>query len=189
MAVGAYPGSFDPPTVAHLAIAEAAVRECHLDRVDLVLSEQALGKEDTAHARLADRVTVLRSMAATRPWLGVAVTGAKLLVDVAAGYDIVVMGADKWAQVVDPAWYGDSEARRDEALRRLPTAAVAARPGWPVPPGVVPLRLDRAHQPVSSTGVRSGTHDWLTVEAAAFAAETGAWVDPPRYRRWLSAWT
>ena len=187
MPVGAYPGSFDPPTVAHLAIAEAAVRECHLDRVDLVLSEQALGKEDAAHARLADRVTVLRSMAAARPWLGVAVTAATLLVDVAAGYDVVVMGADKWAQVVDPAWYGGSEARRDEALRRLPTAAVAARPGWPVPDGVVPLRLEGSHGAVSATGVRSGTHDWLTAEAAEFAAETGAWVDPPRYRRWLGA--
>ena len=43
---GVYPGSFDPLTVAHLAIAEAAQRAAHLDRIDLTLSRVALGKED-----------------------------------------------------------------------------------------------------------------------------------------------
>lgn len=187
MAVGVYPGSFDPPTVAHLAIAEAAVRRCGLERVDLVLSEEALGKEHAAHARLTDRVEVLRSMAAARPWLGVAVTAARLLVDIADGYDVVVMGADKWAQVCDSAWYGGSEAARDDAVRRLPTVAVAPRPGWAVPPGVVALELDPAHGDISSTAVRAGTHDWLTSEAATFAADTGAWIEPQRYERWLQA--
>lgn len=189
MAVGAYPGSFDPPTMAHLAIAESAVHACSLTRVDLILSEEALGKEHAAHARLADRIEVLRAMAATRPWLGVAVTGAKLLVDIADGYDVIVMGADKWAQVVDPAWYGGSDQHRDAALGRLPLLAVAPRPGWPVPPGVIALRIDDVHREVSSTAVREGSHDWLTDEAAAFAAETGAWVEPERYERWLTTWT
>ena len=49
-------------------------------------------------------------------------------------------------------------------------------------------QIDPAHGDVSSTAVRSGTHDWLTAEAAAFAAETGAWVEPDRYDRWLRAW-
>jgi len=188
MAVGAYPGSFDPPTIAHLAVADAARRRCGLDRIDLVLSEEALGKEHGAHARLVDRLDVLRAMAATRPWLGIEVTTAGLLVDIARGYDVIVMGADKWAQVCDPAWYSGSEAARDDAVRRLPKVAVAPRPGWTVPAGVVALDVDPAHGDVSSTAVRSGTHDWLTTEAAAFAAETGAWVEPERYDRWLWAW-
>ncbi len=41
---GAYPGSFNPPTVAHLAIADAARRRLGLDRVDLIISRDALGK-------------------------------------------------------------------------------------------------------------------------------------------------
>ena len=31
----AYPGSFDPPTVAHLAVAESAFEQLGVDRVDL----------------------------------------------------------------------------------------------------------------------------------------------------------
>jgi hypothetical protein len=182
MAIGAYPGSFDPPTVAHLAIADAARRRCGLERVDLVLSEVTLGKEGAHHAGLADRVAVLEAVAASRPWLGVVVTRARLLVDIAAGYDVVVMGADKWAQVVDPAWYG-SMAARDEALARLPRVAVAPRPGWPVPAGVVALDIDDAHGAVSSTAARAGDHHHMVPEAAALARATGAWVDPDRYAR------
>jgi len=37
MAVGCYPGSFNPPTIAHLAVADAARRQAGLDSVDLVL--------------------------------------------------------------------------------------------------------------------------------------------------------
>lgn len=182
MAVGAYPGSFDPPTVAHLAIAEAAVRACSLERVDLVLSASALGKEGRHHVEVDDRARVLEAVAATRPWLGVVVTRSRLLVDIAAGYDVLVMGADKWAQVVDPAWYGTAEAR-DDALARLPTVAVAPRPGWPVPAGVVALTLDEGHAQVSSTAVRAGDRHLMVAEAAALAEATGAWVDPARYAR------
>ena len=39
----AYPGSFDPLTIAHLAIAETAWSTHSLDRVDLVISQVALG--------------------------------------------------------------------------------------------------------------------------------------------------
>jgi nicotinic acid mononucleotide adenylyltransferase len=59
---GAYPGTFDPPTLAHLAIAEAAVRQCRLDRVDLVLSLDPLGKPG-ARATLEHRLRVLDEMA------------------------------------------------------------------------------------------------------------------------------
>lgn len=179
----AYPGSFDPPTVAHLAVAEAARRRFDLERVDLVLSEVALGKEAGHAVHLDDRVAVLRRAAAGRPWLGAAVSPHRLLVDVAAGYDVVVVGADKWAQVTDPRWYTSARAR-DEALARLPTVAVAPRDGFEVPRGLVVLDVDPAHGAVSSTSVRAGAHDWMLAEAAAFATETGAWLDASRYERW-----
>ena len=103
--IGCYPGSFEPPTVAHLAVAEAAVEAAELDRLDLVVSRVALGKEHLGAPSLAERVAVLEAVAATRPWLGVAVTDARLIIDIARPYDAVVMGADKWRQVNDPAWY------------------------------------------------------------------------------------
>ena len=74
-------------------------------------------------------VAVLEAVASSRPWLGVAVTEARLIADIAARYDVVVLGADKWAQVLDPAWYGGSTEARDEALARLPRVLVAPRAG------------------------------------------------------------
>jgi len=185
--VGCYPGSFNPPTIAHLAVAEAAHSQCGLTRLDLVVSRVALGKAAPAGPRFEDRIAVLDTIAGSRPWLGVRVTDAQLLVDVAAGYDVVVLGADKWAQVVDPAWYDGSIAARDAALARLPEVVVAPRPPWPVPPGRDLLLLEDMHHPVSATGARTVEPAWMAPEAAAFDAQTGAWTDPARYRRGVEA--
>src|SRR3954449_7981450 len=110
---GVYPGSFNPPTIAHLAIAEAARHQCELDRVDLVVSRVALAKEHVEHPPFADRIAILERVAATRPWLGVVVTEAQLLADIATGYDVLVLGADKWAQIHDVAFYSGSAGERD----------------------------------------------------------------------------
>jgi len=179
---GAFPGSFNPLTVGHLAVAEAAREQCRLDRVDVIVSRVALAKEDVERPRLEDRLAVLRAAATSRPWLGVVVTDHQLIADVAAGYDVVIMGADKWAQVVDPAFYRGSEAARDAAVARLPTVAVAARPPFDVPAEVV--ILDVSHE-ASSTAVRDGRTDWMAPEAAEFDERTGAWSDPERYDAWL----
>jgi len=188
VALGVYPGSFNPPTVAHLAIAEAAWRHCGLERVDLAVSRTALGKEEVECPLLEHRLEVLEAVAATRPWLGVQVVDAQLVVDVAVGYDVVVMGADKWAQVFDPGWYGGSEAARDLAVARLPTVAVVARPGVVLPEaealGGVLLIVDDQHADVSSSAARGGRTEWMLPEAADFDARTGAWSDADRYARW-----
>jgi nicotinate-nucleotide adenylyltransferase len=158
--VGVLPGSFDPPTVAHLAIAEAARDQCRLDRLDLVVSRVPLGKDHAAQTSVAERVAELEQLAAGRPWLGVAVTDARLLADVAAGYDVLVVGADKWAQLHDPSWYDGSAEARDAALARLPRVVVAPRAGFPPPDGVEVLALDPEHHHVSATAVREGRNDW-----------------------------
>jgi hypothetical protein len=183
-----YPGSFNPPTVAHLAIAEAAWRQFGLERVDLVVSRVALGKEAVERPTFADRLHVLEETVASRPWLGLRVVDAQLLVDVAEGYDVVVMGADKWAQVFDPAWYGGSEVARDKAVARLPMVGVAPRPPFPLPAaadlrGEV-LEIPGDHGAVSSSAVRAGSRQWMAPEAADFDVRTGAWTDVARYERW-----
>jgi nicotinic acid mononucleotide adenylyltransferase len=178
---GCYPGSFNPPTVAHLAIADAARRVGRLDRVDLAVSRLALGKEDVEVPTLADRTTVLEAVARNRPWLGVRVTDDRLLVDIARGYDALIMGADKWAQVRDPVWYV-SVAARDDALTRLPPLVlVVPRPGYDVE-GAEVLQLDDDHGAVSSSAARDGASHLMLPEAVAFDAQTGAWSDPDRYQ-------
>jgi nicotinic acid mononucleotide adenylyltransferase len=177
-----YPGSFNPPTVAHLAIAEAAWQHTAVDRVDLVVSHVALGKEAVERPTFADRIAVLEAVARPRPWLGVQVTEAQFLADIARGYDVLVVGADKWTQVLDPTWYSSDADHRD-ALARLPRVLVAPRPGFDPPlHGAEALVLDEDHGHVSSTAVRDGQLDLMLPEAAAFDRETGAWSDPTRYR-------
>ena len=75
----AYPGSFDPLTIAHLGIAESARSIHRLDQVDLVISEVAIGKEDRACVRLDERVRAIQLAGRTRPWLRVVVTDLQLV--------------------------------------------------------------------------------------------------------------
>jgi hypothetical protein len=161
---GAYPGTFNPPTVAHLAIADAARAQCRLDLVELVLSRSPLGKQDHPElAPLEERRSRLERIAADRDWLTVRVTDSQLLAEIADGYDVLVLGADKWAQVVDARWY-ESASARDAALEGLPHLAVAPRPPHPVPAigeRVTILDLDRSHHHVSATAVRRGERRWL----------------------------
>jgi hypothetical protein len=184
--VGCYPGSFNPPTVAHLAVAEAAVDAGRLARLDLVLSTVALGKADLDQPSVAERAEVLRTVAETRPWLGVAITEDGLIADIAAAYDVVVMGADKWRQVTDPSWYGIGPAdraaisARDRALRTLPEVLVVPRAG-DRPDDVTLLEVDDVHHQVSASAIRAGAghaRAWMLPEAAAHAVRTGAWPTP-----------
>ena len=174
-AVGCFPGSFNPPTLAHLAIARAAVEACGLERVDLVVSRVALAKEHVVHPPFEERVAVLTDVVAARsPWLGLVVSDAQLLVDLSAGYDLLVLGADKWDQVLDPRFYGGSAAARDAAVAALPPVAVVPRPGHEhvaPPAGAVRLALPAHLAAASSTAARTGRPDWMAPEAAA----SGLW--------------
>jgi hypothetical protein len=147
---------------------------------------------------LEDRLAVLERIAATRPWLHVRTTDAQLLADVADGYDVLIVGSDKWAQLVDPIWYGGSETARDVALRRIRRVVVAPRgthavsSGGPSGPAVTDyevLELAEVHLDISATAARAGRIDWMAAEAAEFDELTGAWSDVGRYRRWIAAGT
>jgi hypothetical protein len=186
--IGVYPGSFNPPTIAHLAIARAARDQAQLSRVDLAISRVALGKPEPEHPTFGDRVAVLTAVVDARPWLGLVIADTQLIADIAVGYDAVILGADKWAQVIDPVWYGDSETARDAAVAGLPRVLVAPRaPLFPLAgPMLEVLEVMDDHAVVSSSGARSGRREWMVPEAAAFDAETGAWTDPERYARALA---
>ena len=150
---GVYPGTFNPPTVAHVAVARAAVEQAGLSRLDLVVSRVSLGKEALDDAD--ERAAALRTLG-----FDVVVSDHQLLADIAAGYDALVLGADKWAQVVDPSFYGGSSEARDTAVARLPRLIVAPRPPFDVPEGALVLQLPSWVAEVSSTSVRGGRVEW-----------------------------
>lgn len=157
--IGCYPGSFNPATIAHVAIAEAAWQQCGLTRVDLVISRVALGKETVEGPTADERAEALRHLLRDRPWIGVALTDHQRLVDVAAGYDVLIMGADKWAQINEDRWYS-TPAERAAALSALPRLAIAPRPPHAVPDHATLLTVPRQLWGVSSTAVRRGRQDW-----------------------------
>lgn len=159
---GVFPGSFDPLTVAHVAIADAARDQCVLDSLDLVVSHIALAKEDRDQAPMAERLAAIDAATRDRHWLRARATQHQLLADIAEGHDLLVVGADKWVQLHDPRFYGGSRAAMRAALDRLPPVAVAPRAGVTLPDvaGMTVLDLDPAHRHVSSTAVRDGRVEW-----------------------------
>ena len=172
---GVYPGSFDPPTIAHLGIAVLAKRAANLGRIDLVVSEQALAKEDADHAPFDTRIAVIEASIAHAPWLNLVVTDKQLIVDIAAGYDAVLMGADKYAQICEVQFYAD-EAARDAAIEALPTVVGPNRPGAPdLPDSAVVLTLPPKLLDVSSSGARSGRPEWMTPPARKTAEANSIW--------------
>jgi nicotinic acid mononucleotide adenylyltransferase len=184
MRVGVYPGSFNPPTVAHEAIALGAIAAHRLDRLDLVVSRVALAKEQVDRPRFEDRLAVLEEWVASHPRLAVVVTDAQLLVDIGRGYDVLVVGADKWHQIQDPSFYDGSVRRRDAAMAALPALAVVPRGADEVPADLV-LAVDAPIDRISSTAARRGARDQMVAAARSFDMETGAWTDPARYDAWL----
>ncbi|MDH3301812.1 MAG: hypothetical protein OES24_15040 [Acidimicrobiia bacterium] len=178
---GVFPGSFNPPTVAHLAIARAARDRHGLDAVDLVVSRRSLAKEEVEHPRFDDRIEVIRRSIESHSWLDVVVTEAQLLVDIARGYDLLIVGADKWAQIRELKWYDTPEAR-DLALAELPPTAIVPRHGYTHPNDRVLDLDDSTLASVSSTRARAGEIELMAPAARRFALETGAWIDPARYQ-------
>jgi len=74
---GIQPGSFDPPTLAHLAIADAARRRWNLDSVVWALSRDPLGKQQGGRTTVEARRAVLDSVADDHAWLEVEVSGPR----------------------------------------------------------------------------------------------------------------
>ena len=182
-----FPGSFNPPTIAHLAISQAALKQHNLDEVVWSVSEVALAKEHIERPLLADRMAVLEQVAEAVSWLRIAVTKAQLLSEIAAGFDVVIMGADKWHQIHDISFYGDDSAQRDASIAALPTVALAPRPPHTTP---AELTLDIAPElaEISSTAARHGpgNRSIMLAAAAEFDIATGAWTEPERYELWLA---
>jgi nicotinic acid mononucleotide adenylyltransferase len=128
-AVALLSGSFDPITIGHAALADAAA-----DRADLVLlvySVRTLPKEGQVPSPLLsdmDRLRALEAFALSRERVLPALASHGLLAEQAeaarhrfpAARLFLVIGSDKALQLLDPKWYPD----RDAVLTRLFALAV-----------------------------------------------------------------
>ncbi|MGH2725215.1 MAG: hypothetical protein ACRDI0_13350 [Actinomycetota bacterium] len=131
--VGIVPGSFDPITRAHVALAEA-LRRRGADPALFVYSARTLAKEGPpAPPPLLPperRLAAVTAVCEGGTGLGLAVCSHGLVADqaeaAAASFPgarpLVALGSDKLRQLFDPRWYDD----RDAALERLFAAADVA---------------------------------------------------------------
>ncbi len=124
-------GSFNPPTMAHLALAAAAAATGLADEVTLTISKVTVDKEAVTRATLLDRLLVLRlllerindtgsdaalfsaSLINRGLYADQALAVRSALPDLDTLYFVV--GFDKIVQVMDPRYYDD----RDRALDSL----------------------------------------------------------------------
>jgi nicotinic acid mononucleotide adenylyltransferase len=166
---GCFPGSFDPLTIAHLRIAEAVIAHHLLTTLTFVVSERTLAKEDSNQPSAELRAENIRQRITERPSLQAAITPHQLLADIALGYDLIVVGADKWIQIHEDRWYEDTASKR-ATLAHLPFVVVIPRPPYSVDdlraydhdPGFSILELrDPTIAEISSTAVRNGRTEWL----------------------------
>jgi nicotinic acid mononucleotide adenylyltransferase len=125
------PGSFNPPTSAHLLLAERALHE-GFDCVLFVLARRTAGKERSSLI-LEDRLTALRvacekSFAIAACSHGLYADQAEAAARAFPGAELTfLVGSDKIVQIFEPGWYED----RDAALDRLFDAArVLVAPRW-----------------------------------------------------------
>ncbi len=168
-----YPGSFNPPTIGHIAIANSAIKRFSITELHLAISTVALGKEKLTGPSVADRIEILEKSLRLIPEASALETPKQLIADIAEGYDLAILGADKWAQLHDLSFYKD-EPHMAECLSRLPKLAVAPRNGIAVPQEIL-LPVPEEINSISSSEVRHGKFEWMTKEAFDLGKERGLW--------------
>lgn len=157
------PGTFNPPTVAHLALAQAALRIA--DQVAFVLPRLFPHKPYTG-ATFEQRVQLLLAATENERRFSIAATGAGLFIDIArecrAAYGDPVRlsflcGRDAAERIVN--WDYGPDTSIDAMLREF-DLLVASRAGeYKIPvqfaASIQTLPLDARFDPVSATEVRT----------------------------------
>ena len=122
--VGLLPGSFNPLTLAHTALAESARRTAQLDLLAWGIAARTVDKEDVLRATIPDRLAQLAVYARSSHSDAVLLLNRGLYVEQADAIRVltggtvevvIVVGYDKVVQILDPRYYQD----REKALREL----------------------------------------------------------------------
>lgn len=133
--VGLLPGSFNPLTLAHIALAEAARRATRLDLVAWGIAARTVDKEEVLRATIPDRLAQLAAYTRSSPSDAVLLFNRGLYVEQAEALHAlmggavevaIVVGFDKVVQILDPRYYEDREAALRELFDRA-TLVVAPR--------------------------------------------------------------
>ncbi len=118
------PGSYNPPTTAHLALAQASLQAIPQANLYLGLGTTIINKEQQERATLLDRLILLDQIARRTRQMGILLTNEGLYVGQAraariafpqASEVVFVVGFDKIEQIFDARYYQD----RDAALQEL----------------------------------------------------------------------
>lgn len=131
------PGAFNPPTSAHLELAQESLRAVPGAQLYFTLGTTTINKEQTERATLLDRLLLLDQMVRRFDNLGVLLTNRGLYVEQAnaaraafpqATHLYFVVGYDKIEQIFDARYYHDRDAALNElfALAKLLVAPRAS---------------------------------------------------------------
>jgi nicotinamide-nucleotide adenylyltransferase len=121
--IGLLAGSFNPLTLAHLAMAQAGSEAVRLDALVWTMAAVTVDKERVARATLADRLAQLAALAEAFLGSHVVLVNRGLYVDqvralrahLAREAAVAVMvGFDKIVQIFDPHYYRDRDTALDE---------------------------------------------------------------------------
>lgn len=182
--LGLLPGAFNPPTLAHAALAEAALRQYRLDRV-IFLLPKAFPHKPYSGASFADRMAMLEELVQQRESFTAASADGLLFIDFARAFRAklgpeaaiyLICGRDAAKRIVE--WdYGDNIPFA-ERLNDFPLL-VASREGDYAPPadsreGIHRVKMPEAFDEILSSRVR---------EAIASGGEWRQHVAPPVARR------
>ena len=209
--VGVLPGSFNPPTAAHLELARAARRQFELDTVAFSLSSVIVDKERVEGLCREDRLLLLALLTADDPWAAVVVVNRGLYSEQAPGFRTCfgvdadlrfIVGMDKVLQIFDPRYYEDRDAALDTLFAYVRLIA-ANREDWgdealralldrpenaPYRDRVQPLTLSPHLRDQSSSAVRRGVEggepagDAVAPAVREFIEATGAYREPYELR-------
>ena len=188
--IGVLPGSFNPPTDAHVALARAG-RAAGLACVYYLLSKHTIDKERVSGVPLADRLELLLRIAAEHGD-GVAFANRGLYVELAAAMRralpeaelVFLVGHDKIVQIFDRRYYDDRDAALDELFSSATflvaprgdadaddLAELLSRPeNRPYAGRVGPLELGKRYLDASATLVRRGESDDVPPVVAEYLA-------------------
>jgi nicotinate (nicotinamide) nucleotide adenylyltransferase len=180
--LGVFPGTFNPPTRAHLALAHAALPHC--DQILFVLP-RALPHKIYSGVGFADRLRLLESAVAAHPRFAAASSGGGLFLEIAAecreayGREVEIAflcGRDAAERIV--GWKYEREEMLSEMFEQF-SLLVARRQGEYAAPAHLASRIqcldiEQGWDSVSATEVRErivAGRDWEDLVPPAIAEE------------------
>src|SRR6185437_4144908 len=135
--IGLFAGSFNPLTLAHVALAGAARREAKLDLVVWAFAAVTVDKERVERASLPDRLAQMAAYVRPRQGNALVMLNRGLYVDEARALRTLLppdaelsmlVGFDKIVQIFDPHYYDDRDAALDSLFAQA-RLLVAPRAG------------------------------------------------------------